>query len=257
MSYELAIFNGDRVMIPMTLDGITLEWTRQGAPGKITFTVVKDEYLSFQEGSVVRLTVDDTIIFKGFVFEKSRDREQHIKVVAYDQLRYFKNKDTFKIKSQKASEFLKFVTEAFLLKPGDIEDTGFVIENHLADNKTIFDAVQDALDLTLINTGRMYVLFDDAGKICLRDCDKMQSDLLICSQTAENFDYSSSIDDETYNTFGGYFLNSSFLFLPSKKVSFRNIATFPPFSTSSSAFSTNSCAYLYGGLVMINPYFLL
>ena len=198
MSYELAIFNGDRVMIPMTLDGITLEWTRQGAPGKITFTVVKDEYLSFQEGSVVRLTVDDTIIFKGFVFEKSRDREQHIKVVAYDQLRYFKNKDTFKIKSQKASEFLKFVTEAFLLKPGDIEDTGFVIENHLADNKTIFDAVQDALDLTLINTGRMYVLFDDAGKICLRDCDKMQSDLLICSQTAENFDYSSSIE-EMYN----------------------------------------------------------
>lgn len=198
MRYELAIFNGSRRMIPLTLDGITLDQSRQGAPARLQFTVVKDEYLSFPEGAVARLTVDDKIVFAGFIFEKSRTKEQHITCVAYDQLRYFKNKDTWKIQNMKASDFLRQVCDQFLLRAGDIEDTGFVIENLLCDNKTIFDAVQDTLDQTLINTGKMFILYDDAGKICLKDAEKMKSDLLICDQTAENFDYTSSIE-EMYN----------------------------------------------------------
>lgn len=197
MSYELAIFNGSRRMIPMTIDGVTLEQTRQGAPAKLTFTVVKDQYLSFPEGAVARLTVDEKIIFTGFIFEKSRNKDQHISCVAYDQLRYFKNKDTWIIKNQKASDFLRKVCGQFLSKNrvGDIEDTGFVIEKLLCDNKTIFDAVQDTLDLTLINTGKLFILYDDAGKICLKDAEKMKSNLLICDQTAVDFDYTSSIEE--------------------------------------------------------------
>jgi hypothetical protein len=195
MSYELAIFNGNSRMIPLTIDGVTLEQERSGAPAKLTFTVVKDEYLSFPEGAVVRLTVDDKIVFTGFIFEKSRNKDQHIACVAYDQLRYFKNKDTWKIQNKKASEFLRTVCDQFLLKAGEIEDTGFVIENMLCDNKTIFDAVQDTLDRTLINTGKLYILYDDAGKICLKDAEKMKTTLLICDQTAQDYDYSSSIEE--------------------------------------------------------------
>jgi hypothetical protein len=198
MTYELAIFNGSLRMIPMTINGVTLEQTRQGAPAKLTFTVVKDQYLSFPEGAVARLTVDEKIVFTGFIFEKSRNKDQHIACVAYDQLRYFKNKDTWKIKNLKASDFLRQVCDQFLLRAGDIEDTGFVIENMLCDNKTIFDAVQDTLDATLVNTGRLFVLFDDAGRICLKDAEKMKSDLLICDQTALDYDYVSSIE-EMYN----------------------------------------------------------
>lgn len=198
MSYELAIFSGSRRMIPLTIDGITLEQTRQGAPARLNFTVVKDEYLSFPEGAVARLTVDGKPVFTGFIFEKSRNKDQHISCIAYDQLRYFKNKDTWIVENMKASDFLRKVCDQFLLKAGDIEDTGFVIENMLCDNKTIFDAVQDALDRTLINTGKLFILYDDAGKICLKDAEKMKSDLLIRNDTAEDFDYVSSIE-ELYN----------------------------------------------------------
>lgn len=198
MNIELAIFNGSRRMIPMTIDGITLEQTRQGAPAKLTFTVVKDEYLSFPEGAVARLVVDEKPVFTGFIFEKSRNKEQHITCIAYDQLRYFKNKDTWKIQNLKASDFLRKVCGQFLLKAGDIEDTGFVIENLLCDNKTIFDAVQDTLDLTLVNTGKLFILYDDAGKICLKEVEQMKSNLLICDQTALDYDYTSSIE-EMYN----------------------------------------------------------
>lgn len=195
---ELLIISGNKKMIPATIDGITLEQSREGSPARLNFIVVKDEYLSFSEGAVVRLTVDDTVVFKGFIFEKSRNKDQHISCVAYDQLRYFKNKHTWKIKNKKASDFLKMVCEQFLLKAGEIEDTGFIVENHLADNKTVFDAVQDMLDLTLINTGKMYCLYDDDGEICLRDVEKMKSNLLICNETAVDFDYTSSIE-ELYN----------------------------------------------------------
>jgi hypothetical protein len=198
MNIELAIFNGSRRMIPVTLDGITLERFRQGAPSKLTFTVVKDEYLSFSEGATVRLVIDKQIVFWGYIFEKTRNKDQHIACVAYDQLRYFKNKDTWVIENKKASDFLRQVCDQFLLTAGTIEDTDFVIEKMILDKKTIFDAVQDTLDATLINTGLLFTLYDDGGRICLKEVENMKSDLLICNQTAEDFDYTSSIE-EMYN----------------------------------------------------------
>jgi hypothetical protein len=186
-------------MIPITVDGITLERVRQGAPSKLTFTVIKDEYLSFSEGATVRLVIDEQLVFLGYIFEKSRNKDQHIACVAYDQLRYFKNKDTWIIEKKKASKFLKEVCDQFLLTAGEVEDTDFVIANMICDNKTIFDAVQDMLDATLINTGKLYVLYDDAGLICLKNAEHMISDLLISNLTAEDFDYTSSIE-EMYNT---------------------------------------------------------
>jgi hypothetical protein len=198
MNIELAIFNGSRRMIPVTIDGITLERVRQGAPSKLSFTVVKDDYLSFPEGATVRLVIDKQIVFWGYVFEKSRNKDQHITCVAYDQLRYFKNKDTWVIENKKASDFLRQVCDQFLLTAGTIEDTDFVIEKMILDSKTIFDAVQDTLDATLINTGLLFTLYDDGGRICLKEVENMKSDLLICNQTAEDFDYTSSIE-EMYN----------------------------------------------------------
>lgn len=63
----------------------------------------------------------------------------------------------------------------------------------------------------------------------------------------------------TYTVLGGYLLYSSvYRALPSKKVNFRNIKTFLPGLTNSNALSTNSFAYLYGGLVsmsqLVNPF---
>ena len=39
--------------------------------------------------------------------------------------------------------------------------------------------IQNALDETLTNTGRLYVLYDDVGKLCLRDINKMKLDLVV------------------------------------------------------------------------------
>ena len=70
----------------------------------------------------------------------------------------------------------------------------------LHENKSAFDIALDAIEETLTNTGAMFVLYDDCGKLCLKNSANMVSNNLIFEDSAENLDYSSSIDDETYNS---------------------------------------------------------
>ena len=92
---ELLIQNGKTIYFPSVQDGIQLELERKNVPGKLTFSVVKDDLINFTEGNAVSLKVDGKGVFYGFVFSKQRDKGNTIKVVAYDQLRYLKNKDTY------------------------------------------------------------------------------------------------------------------------------------------------------------------
>lgn len=196
---ELYIQNGNKLFQPLIEDGITWETERKGSPGKLTFTVIKDNIINFQEGNSVMLKIDGKNIFYGFVFKKTRDKEHHIKVVAYDQLRYLKNKDTIIYKDTTASDLIKMIAADYNLQLGVIENTNYVIPERVEDNSTLFDIVLTALDLTLTNKKTMYVLYDNFGKLTLKSLGNMKTTLLIDEETGENFDYTSSIDDNTYN----------------------------------------------------------
>lgn len=183
-----------------------IEWTteRRSSPGKLTFNVVKDNVISFQEGDSVSLKVDGKPVFFGFIFTKKRDREQIISCTAYDQLRYFKNKDTYVYKNKTASQFIQMLAADFNLNVGTMEDTGFVIASRVEDNTSLFDMAENALDLTLTNTKQMFVLYDDFGKLTLKNIANMKVGdgglyFMIDAESGENFEYASSIDDQTYN----------------------------------------------------------
>lgn len=186
-------------MKQLSKNGVELQSERKGSPAKLTFTIIKDNIIEFEEGDSVMLSVDDTKIFYGFIFTKSRDKSKSIKVTAYDQLRYFKNKDTYTYTNKTASQVIKMLASDFLLNTGIIEDTDFVIASRCESNKTLFDIAQNALDLELQNKKEMYVLYDDFGKICLKNLERMKLGLVINADTGENYDYKSSIDSDTYN----------------------------------------------------------
>lgn len=200
MSIELLIQNGSTIYYPVVEEGVSLTWERKGTPGKLEFTVIKDGVLNFQEGNPVKLTVNGTTMFYGFVFTKSRKANSvTIDVVAYDQLRYLKNKDTITEEGLKASDLLKRIATDFRLNLGTVEDTGYTLETIVEENQTLFDMIQSALDETLMNTKQLYVLYDDAGKLTLKNINTMKLNLLIDEETGENFSYESSIDEQTYN----------------------------------------------------------
>ena len=199
VNVELLIQSGDKVFSPIIQEGITWTTERKGCPGTLQFNVVKDDVISFQEGDAVRLKVNGSNIFYGFIFKKKRSKDQIITVTAYDQLRYLKNKDTCVYENMSASGFINMIASNYGLQIGSLEPTSFKIASRVEENTSLFDMIQNALDLTLENENRMYVMYDDFGKITLKSLDNMRVNLLIDEETGENFDYTSSIDDQTYN----------------------------------------------------------
>lgn len=206
MSVELLIGSetGASACLPALEEGV--EWTteRKNTPGKLVFKALRDDALDFSEGSAVRMKENGDEIFFGFVFRQQREREQIITVTAYDQLRYLKNKDTIVYENKTADQFLKMIAADYALNVGVLEHTGYIIESRVEENTSLFEMVQNALDLTLQNTGEMFVLYDEFGRLTLKHISSMAvgnpgSYLMVDEETGENFEYTSSIDDSTYN----------------------------------------------------------
>lgn len=201
MTYELLIQHQGNIMLPPVVESVTIEWERQGQPGKLTADIVKTPGLSFQEGDPCRFSVDGSPVFYGFVFEKARkgSMDQVITITVYDQLYYLKNKDTYVYTSKTASDVIRMIAEDFQLNVGSLADTGYTIASRVEDNKTLADIIQTALDETLKATSQMYVLYDDVGKLTLKNIGDMKMELLIDDETAGDFDYKTSIAAQTYD----------------------------------------------------------
>lgn len=200
MAYELFIYNKNDVFKPLVEGQVVWETVRMGSPGKLTFNVIKDKELKFEEGSAVSFRVGDEDVFFGFVFAKDIKKDEIIKVTAYDQLRYLMNKEFYYYENKTASDVLQKIIADFHLKAGVIDNTGYVIPSRIQDDKTLFDVVYDALDLTLINSGKLYVLFDDFGKIALKDVEDMKvPDLVVGDERSQDYSFKTDIDSDTYN----------------------------------------------------------
>jgi len=203
----------DKYYSPVVKDGVMIDWTWKGAAGKLTFSVYKDAMLNFEEGDEVFVKYDDTKLFKGFVFTKSTDKNGWISVTAYDQLRYMKNKEVYIFIDKTASEIIKAIAADLQLNVGEIVETKYVIPKYRGSNSTIFDIVQDVLDMTTENetddkdekTLRLFAMYDDFGALTVKALDDMQTPLLVDDATAQNFKYDSTIDKDTYNQIQFYY----------------------------------------------------
>ena len=72
MKVDLTITHGNTLYYPIVEEDISLDWDRKNTPGKLRFKVVKDDVLSCQEGDAVKLSVDGTDMFYGYIVTKSR-----------------------------------------------------------------------------------------------------------------------------------------------------------------------------------------
>lgn len=204
---RLVIQRKDKLIEPPVEDGVKIEWESTGAAGKLTFTTIKmkNADMSFNEGDGVVFFYKDKPVFAGYVFTKKRDKKHHIEVTCYDQIRYLKNKYTYVFENKTATQIATALCNDFNLKVGSMDNTAYVIPSLIEENKSALDIILGTLEDTLANTGNKFVLYDDCGKICIKNCANMISNTLIMKDTAENFDYTSSIDDETYNNIVLYY----------------------------------------------------
>lgn len=186
------------LIMPLVLSA---SWTteRKGACGVFEFEVLKEK-IEFTEGNKVSVKYKGTPFFLGYIFKRNRSKTGKIKVTAYDQLRYLKNKDTYVFKNVTATEIIKRIAEDFKLEVGELADTGFKIIKRVEDNKTLFDMILYALTETLYNTKKSFIFYDDYGKLTLTNEEDLTiKDILLDDKSATDYKYSTSIDSNTYN----------------------------------------------------------
>lgn len=181
----------------------TAKWTtkRTGAPAQLDLTLLRDAGVVWSHGGVVSVLGEGGGLFYGYVFKITYSEDlETVGVTAYDQTRYLKNKHTYEFVGVRADQVLTQIAEDYRLKLGALPSTGYVIPYMRFDIKTLFDIVLEALDRTLINSGRMFYLWDDFGALRLSEVAVPQSVPIIGGNSlATGFSYETSIDEETYN----------------------------------------------------------
>ena len=200
MEYKLLIHDstGKKMYEPVTEEGITWTTDIKGTPSELNFKIKSSDIVT-KVGSAVNFKVDGKPVFFGFIFNKKFDKERWSDITAYDQLRYLKNKDTYLFKNKRADQIVRMLAGDFRLKTGNIENTKYVIPKRLEENKSLFDMIQGALDLTLQHTKKMYVLWDNFGKLTLSNIENRKIKIIIEESNIENFSYENSIDKDSYN----------------------------------------------------------
>lgn len=193
--------NGKIFEVSKSVTTVSVETNRTGSPGKMTFTIIKSGDLDFLEGDTVRFSVDGQLQFFGWVFTKSKDRWGVIDVVCYDRLRYLKAKASYAFYGQTAGAILQQISADLQIDTGTVEDTGYQIPSLIEEEQTCFDIIEGALQQTLLNTGVIYVMYDNGTGVSMQRSDNMISNVIIGEKSLlTDYKYKTDIDSQTYNS---------------------------------------------------------
>lgn len=186
------------------VEGLSWKTSRTGKAGSVSFNLIKGSpfqasHFTYNNGDIVRVRVDDTNVFHGYIFSIDEGRDEAVQITAYDQIRYLMNTDTYVFTGVTATEVLRRIAKDFNLKLGDVADTRHKIQLS-EDGQKLLDIICKAITLTYENTGRDYCLYDDFGALCLREVTDTGLDLTVGDgRLMYDYEVKRSIDSDTYN----------------------------------------------------------
>ena len=197
-NYTLKI--GGNIINHTAVESISVTTKIIGA-GVLKCKLKNNESLSYHEGDSINLDVDGVNLFTGRVMKKRRDKRQLITTTAYDQIFFLtKNRETYVYENKTAEAVIQMVAGDFGLSLGSIASTGYVIPYRVEDIQTLIDIIYTALDLTVINTGQLFVLHDVGGRLTLKNIRDMRLQKIISSEeTLIDYDYETNTANNTYN----------------------------------------------------------
>ena len=173
---------------------------RMNSPGKFTFSTVEDSGIDIELGSGVYVTLEGQKFFKGYVFSAERQRNHKVTYVAYDQLRYLKAKASYTFVATSLEDIIRQIASDFGLQVGSLASTGYKIPSLLCENETCLDIIMDALAQTIIQTGKIYIFYDDYGELTLKEAGSLIWNKLVGERSLlSDYSYQRSIDSDTYN----------------------------------------------------------
>lgn len=190
-----------RLLKPLLKDGLKVNRPLGFNPAKFTFTLLKDVWLDFPLGTLVKLKVDEESFFEGYVFTKKRTKKGLIECTAYDQLRYLKTKVTRKIEKENVSALVSTIFKANNLLEGKIDKSKpYPLPRYIAEDKEYLEILEYITQSHLIGTGEYFVLYDKAGKLEYRKLENLRvMNQVFDASQLEDFEYTASIEN-SYNS---------------------------------------------------------
>jgi hypothetical protein len=179
---------------------ITWSTELSGQPGKLEFSYVPAPNVLINEGSVVRLRVNSTGVFFGYVFTRKKSTNGNIEIVAYDQMRYLKNNNTYIFRDMTASGIFEKICQDFQLQHRVVSASTYVLSDRVYDNKTLFDIIDWGITETMAYTANWYIIRDNFGTLEFVNLNNLKTNLFIGDASLlTGYEYESSIDSDTYN----------------------------------------------------------
>jgi hypothetical protein len=197
--------NGTLWDISSVCSSITWKTTLFGKAGSVDIDFIPDspfqaKKFTYSNGDVLRLRLDGNDLFLGFIFENEASFKQPTSIMAYDQLRYLTEADTYVRTNIRADQIVKENAVAANLKIGSLADTVHSIPKVYADGLKRFDIIGQALDDTMQAKSTLFVLYDDYGSLVLRNVTDMVMEFVLGDNSLlTNYKYKKSIDTDTYN----------------------------------------------------------
>ena len=173
---------------------------RMDTAAKLTFTCLEERSIALPEGSMVEMSVDGIKMFKGYVFTAERNRDGEVSYTAYDQLRYLKANASYTFENMTLGQIIQQIATDFSLTCGTIEDTGYIFPCLIKENESCLDIIFDALSETIVQTGKIWIFYDNAGQLTLTEAKNMYTQTLFGdSSLVTDYTYKRDIDSDTYN----------------------------------------------------------
>ena len=179
----------------------SLTTKRTGSPASLKIELLKGGDLAFFEGDPVRFEADGTLLFYGYVFVKEKDRWGNFTVTAYDQTRYLLAKQAYRFTGVTAEGIIRRIANDFQLSVGSLSATGSTIPYlDFGNGKGCLDIIQSALQQVTINTGKVFVFYDDCGKLALKESGQWRAGTVLGDGSlVTDYTYKTDIDSDTYN----------------------------------------------------------
>lgn len=175
------------------------ETNRTGSPGKFTATLIGD--ITVNVGDIVRFSVDGELQFYGWVFTVSQNRWQETEITCYDRLRYLKASASYAFYAQSAGNIIQLIAADLQVDVGNIADTGYLIPSLIEEEQTCLDIIGTAVQQTLLNTGKVFIFYDDGNGLALQEAVNMATPYVLGEESLlTEYTYDVDIDKQTYNS---------------------------------------------------------
>ena len=191
---------GEKKDISELVQEVVWTTTLEGTAGQLSFTLIPSN-CDFPSGSVVWFSVPNKAnIFRGYIFTTSITKTRALNVLAYDQLRYLKNVDTYVFKNMATHQIFEKICKDLQLKYEIAAQVDYICAPVTRDNRALSEMIQLAIDETFTKTGEYLFMRDNFGTLVLDNLMNHRLNYLLDKYILTlDFSYSRSIDENVAN----------------------------------------------------------